>query len=767
MAASEGEGKVRPVRVHSRLTTEVRDGLTLIAALSLLVPSIATGSARPSGIMTSGVVAAPRAPLGALAPSVMTATSGSPRHAPAQASLFLTLDPGKLRAAKLRAAARASVGSRHPRAAAPLPDVGLFNGLNKPGLSDYLVTPPDSTGSIGPSNYMEMVNQQVGVYDRNLDLVSSTDLTSFVAANGWTVSDPQVQWDAQGQRWLYAAVGIAGGNNVLLFGWSKTASPADLANGWCRFGIFRQHLLDDYPKLGHDDAFVLVGSNVYDDTNAPDYQFLSATVWAIPKPVPGASTCVTPPNAYFFADGANPLLNADGSPAFTPVPANTAEAASVGYVVAAHWPGYAPFGPKVMVWHVEASGGAPSLVADQDVSVGAFDIPAPAPQPGSSLKLDTLDARLTQAVARTDPAAGGLAVWTQHTVAGPGGRSVVRWYEIVPSAGAALRQEGEISSQTDFVFNGAISPTAAGDGAALFYNRGGIAQLPVIAALSRSAQTPLGTMDPGELLLGTSSTVDQDFSCTAGTPCRWGDYAGASPDPVNPNVVWGSSQVTGPCIVFCGFLTQWQTRNFAVEVAAAPPPPPTPPSAPQSLTATGADASVTLNWLAPTSDGGSQVTDYTVYRGTSPGSEVLIASSGGALTYTDTGLTNGQPYYYVVHAVNVVGEGPASNEASATPQPGITPPSAPRNLAVAPFRPHGLRLTWLAPLMDGGSEVTAYQVWRGTAPGAETLYVTVGAVTGYTDAGATNKKVRYYYVVRAVNTVGAGPPSNEVNALGR
>jgi predicted phage tail protein len=269
-------------------------------------------------------------------------------------------------------------------------------------------------------------------------------------------------------------------------------------------------------------------------------------------------------------------------------------------------------------------------------------------------------------------------------------------------------------------------------------------------------------------LLGTSSAVDQDFSCTTATPCRWGDYAGASPDPLNANVVWGSSQVTGACFIICGLFAQWQTRNFAMEVAAAPPPPPpTPPSAPQSLTATGADASVTLNWLAPTSDGGSQVTDYTVYRGTSAGSEVLIASSGGALTYTDTGLTNGQPYYYVVHAVNVVGEGPASNEASATPQPSITPPSAPRNLAVAPFRPHGLRLTWLAPLTDGGSEVTAYQIWRGTAPGAETLYVTVGAVTGYIDAGATNKRVRYYYVVRAVNTAGAGPPSNEVNALGR
>ena len=39
---------------------------------------------------------------------------------------------------------------------------------------------------------------------------------------------------------LYAAVGIASGNNVLLFGWSKTSDPSNLTGGWCRFGIYRQ-----------------------------------------------------------------------------------------------------------------------------------------------------------------------------------------------------------------------------------------------------------------------------------------------------------------------------------------------------------------------------------------------------------------------------------------------------------------------------------------------------------------------------------------------
>jgi hypothetical protein len=760
-----GRGQMTPDRAGSLRLQRI---VALAAASMLVSPTIAVAAPRPADPSTPVSTAAPRTAVGTLAASPMT-SSGPPRlHAPGQAQPFLTFDSGKLRAAKLRAAARSSVGSRAPLPRVAQPEVGLFNGLNKAGLgNNLLATPPDATGAIGPTHYVEMVNQAIGVYDRNLNSVSSTDLGTFTLAANWTVTDPQVQWDGEANRWLYAALGVKQDDNVLLFGWSKTANPSDLSNGWCRFGFLRQHMLDDYPKLGHDDDFVIIGTNVYDDTNAPDYEFLTANVWAIPKPAPGSDTCVAAPGSY-FADGTRPLLNADGSAAFTPVPANTTEAAGVGYVLAAHTPDAAPFAPKIMTWHVASSGGAPVLVADSDVAVPDFGVPAPAPQPGSALHIDTLDARLTQAVAETDATAGGPAIWTQHTIDGPGGRSVVRWYEVVPWSATPLRQSGDVSSASDFMFNGAISPTTSGDSAVVFYNRGGSAQLPVIGAVSRTSSTPLGTMDPGELLLGTSSAVDQNFSCSTATPCRWGDYAGASPDPLNANVVWGSSQVTWACFIICGLFAQWQTRNFAVELAAPPPPPPpTPPSAPQSLTATGADASVTLNWAAPSSDGGSQVTDYTVYRGTSPGSEVLIASSGGALTYTDTGLTNGQPYYYVVHAVNVVGEGSASNEASATPQPSITPPSAPRNLAVAPFRPHGLRLTWLAPLTDGGSDVTAYQIWRGTAPGAETLYVTVGTVTSYTDAGATNKKVRYYYVVRAVNTVGAGPPSNEVNALGR
>ena len=100
-----------------------------------------------------------------------------------------------------------------------------------------------------------------------------------------------------------------------------------------------------------------------------------------------------------------------------------------------------------------------------------------------------------------------------------------------------------------------------------------------------------------------------------------------------------------------------------------------PPGAPTALAAVPGDASVSLTWNAPTFDGGSQIANYKVYRGTTPNPTVVVGSPGGT-SFDDTGLTNGQTYYYRVSAVNGTAEGPASSEASATPV-ALVPPAAP------------------------------------------------------------------------------------------
>ena len=86
------------------------------------------------------------------------------------------------------------------------------------------------------------------------------------------------------------------------------------------------------------------------------------------------------------------------------------------------------------------------------------------------------------------------------------------------------------------------------------------------------------------------------------------------------------------------------------------------PAAPTNLKATAGNASVALTWNAS-----SGATSYNVYRGTASGGETLLKSGLTAAGYTDTGLTNGTPYFYQVAALDSAGTSLKSAEVSATP----------------------------------------------------------------------------------------------------
>ena len=205
--------------------------------------------------------------------------------------------------------------------------------------------------------------------------------------------------------------------------------------------------------------------------------------------------------------------------------------------------------------------------------------------------------------------------------------------------------------------------------------------------------------------------------------------------------------------------------------STAPTPAATAPGAPTLTSANGGDGSVTLQWTAPASDGGSTITGYNVYRGESSGVETLLTKVGNVTSYVDGAVTNGTTYWYQVSAVNTAGEGPRSNELAATPQAtsGTTVPGAPTGLTAAPANGRGVQLNWSAPASDGGSAVTGYRIYRSASPDVTpqpgTLVATVGNLS-YKDT-ATVRGAVYYYVVTAVNAVGESAASNEAGATAK
>ncbi|MCA1596138.1 MAG: phage tail protein [Chloroflexi bacterium] len=158
------------------------------------------------------------------------------------------------------------------------------------------------------------------------------------------------------------------------------------------------------------------------------------------------------------------------------------------------------------------------------------------------------------------------------------------------------------------------------------------------------------------------------------------------------------------------------------------------PTAPTGLTATGSVASVVLSWSSV-----AQASSYNVLRTTTSGGPYSLVGTTTGPSYTDTDLTNGTTYYYVVQAYNSVGMSPYSAQASATPGT-----AAPTGVTATPAN-GVVYLNW-----NAAAGVPGYNVLRATVSGGP--YTTITNVTGtsWTDTGLTNGTT-YYYVIQSVS----------------
>ena len=100
----------------------------------------------------------------------------------------------------------------------------------------------------------------------------------------------------------------------------------------------------------------------------------------------------------------------------------------------------------------------------------------------------------------------------------------------------------------------------------------------------------------------------------------------------------------------------------------------TSPSAPANLTATAASNSqINLSWTASSAAGATYSIFSSTTSGFTPSSSNQVASGLSTTTYSNTGLSAGTTYYYLVEAVSSTGTSSPSNQASATTTGTATP----------------------------------------------------------------------------------------------
>ncbi|MDB6067149.1 MAG: type sorting protein [Pedosphaera sp.] len=177
-----------------------------------------------------------------------------------------------------------------------------------------------------------------------------------------------------------------------------------------------------------------------------------------------------------------------------------------------------------------------------------------------------------------------------------------------------------------------------------------------------------------------------------------------------------------------------------------------PPAVPTGFTAVnGQNAQVVLTWNPV-----SGATSYNLKRYTTSGGPYysLFVNQTGT-SYTNTGLTNGIGYFYVVSAVGSGGPSAYSAQVIGTP---VGPPPIPGGLSAVAGNAQ-VALTWTASF-----GTINYNVKRSTSSAGPFTVIATPTVTNYTDTGLVNGTT-YYYQIAAVNTHGSSADSSQVNAM--
>ncbi len=195
---------------------------------------------------------------------------------------------------------------------------------------------------------------------------------------------------------------------------------------------------------------------------------------------------------------------------------------------------------------------------------------------------------------------------------------------------------------------------------------------------------------PGAPTIGTATAGNASASVTFTPPTNDGGspitgYTVTAADSTTPANGGQTAGGTASPITVMG-LTNGDSYTFTVTATnaigtgdpsgpsnAVTPEAPTAPGAPTIGTATAGNASATVKWTAPASNGGSPIIGYVITPSSGP------AVTVGNVTSDDvTGLTNGTSYTFKVAATNAIGTGAASASSNAvTPEAPAPPPATP------------------------------------------------------------------------------------------
>jgi uncharacterized repeat protein (TIGR01451 family) len=455
-----------------------------------------------------------------------------------------------------RAHRNAPDGARQTRLFAPKMHGTMlnFDGVAFPGVSCFCA-PPDTNGEVGATQYVQIVNQAIQVFDKTdgSSLLDPTDIATLWQGFGGvcetdTEGDPVVVYDQLANRWVvsqFAGINTSGGaatDECIAVSTSNNATGT-----WNLYGFHLGTHFFDYPKLAVWPDGYYMSDNVF-DASTSDYLGPQAFAFNRAAMLAGnPATFVT--KGITGGPTEDPFLPADldGS---TPPPVNAPDP----FV---EFPGNNTY--KVYRFHADFTtpanttftlAGSPAAAA---FTLLCGNTRSCVPQLGTTDGLDALADRPMFRAAYRNFGVGGESLVSNFTVSS-NGVAGVRWFQLnnVTSGTPTVVQESTYQPDTTWRWLGSAAQDSAGD-LALGFSASSAAIHPQIRYAGRLAGDTPNTLAQGEatLFAGKGSQAD--------TGNRWGDYSDMTIDPVDDCTFWYTNEYLADDGTF-----NWRTRigNF-------------------------------------------------------------------------------------------------------------------------------------------------------------------------------------------------------------
>ena len=363
--------------------------------------------------------------------------------------------------------------------------------------SSYI--PSDCHGAVGTTQFCEVVNSVLAIYDKSSGTkVSGIKLSSFMPGSS---GDPRVLYDHDSGRWIVMVTNFS--NRIYL----AVSTSANALGTWFKTDIIISAGLDanrwpDYPTLGVDSLGIYTSSYMVGGSGM--------TLLAIDKaPLIAGTPSLGTVTAFRNLAWEGAIQ-----------PCQTYGTSSYEYLVSVNSTN------RIRVRRLAGPLTSPTLTTTGYVTVATHTDPPNAPALGSSPGLNTVDDRLMNACYING------SIYTTHCVS-YSTRAACRWYEINAS-GPSLVQMGTVSDTSLHYYFPGIAANAAGD-VVLGFSGSNSSQYAGAYFTGRLSTDPSGEMAaPVQYEAGTGSINHVDGYGRN----RWGDYSVSTLDPSDSATLW-------------------------------------------------------------------------------------------------------------------------------------------------------------------------------------------------------------------------------------